>query len=534
MSETINLHLDLPSTFAVKAEYALRAMLAGFDINVQQVNRETLQQSGGIFYGLAAGEPVIGSRGASNGVLALISHPETWAYFEKNEGSPPIDDNKYPTLEELTGQTGEAKKFLKEIRQKLENIKASADISTDVSGLEWPEKTPFLFGNTRSESGTRYILTEADLVASSFFWLSDWQETYMGEEARDEHGRIPYSRSLHSELGLGALPIVDVYGLLLIHWLRKLGYQCIPKLWPGGKRFALFLTFDIDNLRKNPAALLWRESRNLFRRQPNPPSPQNSNALLGRVSRFRKVLKQLPAGDENLTSSVDRILEICRENEGSPTIFLKSLIERHRRDARDYLDIPYFNKMLDNIESLDGEIGFHSSYRANYDRNLFRKELLRLTQKTNREINAHRAHYLRYDNSLTPELWENHGLTADSSMGWADQFGFRTGTCHPHYIFNRKRNSVTDIIEIPLMAMDAQLFGYMELTGQDALKRLEIQVKLVELFRGILVWNFHQHIFDSLEAPGWGSLFKKAYQRAAAEKPWQATFRDLTTYLTSK
>lgn len=67
-------------------------------------------------------------------------------------------------------------------------------------------------------------------------------------------------------------------------------------------------------------------------------------------------------------------------------------------------------------------------------------------------------HFLRWDQTITPRLWAESGLSYDSSLGYAEKAGFRCGTCHDFPVFDHQRQEVPSVIERPLIAMGATLF----------------------------------------------------------------------------
>src|SRR4029078_9284943 len=45
-------------------------------------------------------------------------------------------------------------------------------------------------------------------------------------------------------------------------------------------------------------------------------------------------------------------------------------------------------------------------------------------------------HYLRWQNPLTWATWEQAGLDYDATLAYADEIGFRTGTCHEYRAYD--------------------------------------------------------------------------------------------------
>ncbi len=108
-----------------------------------------------------------------------------------------------------------------------------------------------------------------------------------------------------------------------------------------------------------------------------------------------------------------------------------------------------------------------------------------------------RQHFLRLDIPLT---WRNHeaaGLDHDSSLGYADQIGFRAGTCREYPLFDLLESRPLRLRERPLIVMDATLFGYLGLGLDEAASRTRTIVDACRRHRGDAVLLYHN---DSL----WG------------------------------
>lgn len=59
--------------------------------------------------------------------------------------------------------------------------------------------------------------------------------------------------------------------------------------------------------------------------------------------------------------------------------------------------------------------------------------------------------------------------------------------------------------------MDTQSFGYMKLDVVDAIEDSKAILNTVKRHAGVMVWNFHHHIYDTLDAPGWHKLLDAAF-----------------------
>ena len=52
-------------------------------------------------------------------------------------------------------------------------------------------------------------------------------------------------------------------------------------------------------------------------------------------------------------------------------------------------------------------------------------------------------------------LFRSAGMSYDSTLTYSEAPGFRCGTCHPYPVFDARIDERIDLVEIPLVAMDA-------------------------------------------------------------------------------
>ncbi|WP_427365245.1 hypothetical protein [Candidatus Caldatribacterium saccharofermentans] len=104
-----------------------------------------------------------------------------------------------------------------------------------------------------------------------------------------------------------------------------------------------------------------------------------------------------------------------------------------------------------------------------------------------------RQHYLRWENPVTWQIWDEVGLDYDATLGFADHVGFRCGTCREFPVFDLKARRALRLREIPLMVMDATLLEdrYMGLKPEQALEQIEKLSNICHCFCGSfsLLWH---------------------------------------------
>ena len=74
-------------------------------------------------------------------------------------------------------------------------------------------------------------------------------------------------------------------------------------------------------------------------------------------------------------------------------------------------------------------------------------------------------HYLRNNKKTTPFLLYKAGIKCDSSIGYADSVGFRSGTCFKYPMFDPISKKEIGINQLPLIAMEGSVLDrtYMNL-----------------------------------------------------------------------
>ena len=228
----------------------------------------------------------------------------------------------------------------------------------------------------------------------------------------------------------------------------------------------------------------------------------NGNAILNQVNSLFK---------KNTYWNFEEIIEIENKfNVKSTFFFLNETMKLDYFDLKSYpLALGRYNieskKITTMIQWLDQngwEIGVHGSYASFNNLNLLQKEKLVLESILGHSVKGIRQHYL----NLTDETWrlqDNAGFLYDSSLGFAaskgykNKIGFRDNHVRPFF-----SNPNSNFLEIPLVIMDT---NFMNLRNKwEDLKEIVNQCKKLD---GVIVINYHNHVFNDLEYPG----FKSSY-----------------------
>jgi hypothetical protein len=149
------------------------------------------------------------------------------------------------------------------------------------------------------------------------------------------------------------------------------------------------------------------------------------------------------------------------------------------------------------VKWLDGagvESGIHPGYNTFRAPEKLRREVAVLRDTLGDRPLGGRQHYLRW----SPETWldwENCGLAYDSSVGFAEQIGFKAGTCIPYQPWLFPLNRQADLIEIPLLVMDRTLLAYMGLSKGQAIHEVNRMVNRCRMVGGVFTILWHNDAF---------------------------------------
>ncbi len=141
------------------------------------------------------------------------------------------------------------------------------------------------------------------------------------------------------------------------------------------------------------------------------------------------------------------------------------------------------------------EIGLHPSYGTYRDAARLEAELGRL-QAACASVGVEQAswggrqHFLQWSAPVTWQLWEDAGLSYDSTVGWSEAAGFRAGVCYEYPVFNLETRRMLQLRERPLIAMDTTFVQHLDL-GDGALAAMVALKETCRKYDGdfVLLWH---------------------------------------------
>jgi peptidoglycan/xylan/chitin deacetylase (PgdA/CDA1 family) len=316
------------------------------------------------------------------------------------------------------------------------------------------------------------------------------REEYLSSHL-DEHGRYTFADSSQDSI---ADP--RVWRFLVKNGLR-------PE-YPDGKKFAICLTHDVDDI--------------------YPPFTHTLASTLCCIKKFdaKELYNQWIWKFGNKRKSpylnFNEIMKLeGKYNAKSSFYFMATKKDPIRRFSYNIADL---RSELRFIDSNGWGIGLHTGYYSFDDPTEIVREKERIEQVIGRPIIGCRNHYLRFKTPDTWELLSNAGFKYDTTFGYADMVGFRNGMCGPFKPFNLNSDREIDILEIPLNIMDGTLFEYMHLNMGEAWKITQMMIDTVEELQGVLTVLWHNNIFSWPYRKKWAEFYERLLQYAHEKGAW--------------
>jgi hypothetical protein len=343
-----------------------------------------------------------------------------------------------------------------------------------------------------------------DLPTSALLTLSRFEETL--PVPRDEHGRFEACSSIASRGGFLHRAVVDEYGLAFADALTWL----LPRWQPAEPRLRVKLGHDVDEIGL-PFNFHSAVAHTLRRGRP--------------AATLRDLWAPLTRTDTTYQKLLREMVRLSAERGLDSTVYWKCSAKGPHDTGYD----PHHPRIRAHIEELRARgvnLGIHPGYETFESPKRFLQEVGALIELLGDRHVGGRQDFLRWKPE-TWAAWEAAGLAYDASVGFADRIGFRAGTSHAYRPWLLAENREAHLLEIPIVAMDSTLQGYMKLDSGEALTQLRACVARCRLVGGIfhLVWHntamrdaryarIYRTLLDELagsDAHDWKTQYHDAY-----------------------
>jgi hypothetical protein len=338
-----------------------------------------------------------------------------------------------------------------------------------------------------------------DIFGSSFFMLSRYEE--LVKRTRDRFDRFPAIESAAYAGDFLNRPIVNEY-LEILWWALN---KSFPMLDRKHRTYSMHLSHDVDIpyeiVDKTPVRLLRSMGGAIL---------HSDNKVKGMKSAGTMAKAWLGSYELDPLNCFDFIMDSA-EKAGQVSTFNFVCGRSNREFDPTYnIDSKPIRMLISHIRDRGHLIGFHGSFNSYNSADIINKEhaaLIQVVEKENvqQTVWGGRQHYLRWSCPVTWRIWNETGLSYDSTLGFAEKAGFRCGTCYEYKVFDLQRRTVLNLVEKPLLVMDVSLWSpaYMGLSSGESIDMVGRIVQLCRSFNGqfTLLWhnnNLSENIHRSL------------------------------------
>ena len=337
---------------------------------------------------------------------------------------------------------------------------------------------PFV-ANENSKEAPLFYLTDSnhlecavDLPLAILLTLSCWEETL--DSPRDGHGRFQARNSVAFIGKFLDRPIVDEYGLAF--------EQAMALLYPSWKKaqrkLRIKVTHDADHV---GIPFRWAT---VLRHAVRAGAVHHS---------VRDMLSRISGVEPAELRSVRNIANASIQHGLKSAIYWKAA-QRSLYDSGYDPRLPKVREVVSWLDKVGMESGVHPGYNTFRAPEKLRREVAIVRELLGDRPLGGRQHYLRWN----PDMWldyENCGLVYDSSVAFAEQVGFKAGTCIPYRPWLFALNRQADLTEIPLIVMDRTLLSYMGLNEAQALQTVKALMDRCQTVGGVFTIVWHNDVF---------------------------------------
>lgn len=330
---------------------------------------------------------------------------------------------------------------------------------------------------------------ELNEIGKLFFTLSRYEE-YLPQE-KDIHGRISGIGKVHKT------PFVDEW---ILKFQEELKSKC-SELEFKKRQFEMVLTCDVDQA--------WKYKNKGFKRTYGAFLKDLIKLDWKEIDKRINVISGKEVDDYD-TFEIFKILRQAQRDKNFRMIFFWLMADYGRFDKNNPVENSFFQHKIKDISEW-AEIGIHPSYISNLSKENLKTEIKRLQKISGKKITKSRQHFIRLN---LPETYQNLiqlGIEEDYTMAYADETGFRAGTCTPFYWYDLTKEEKTSLKIHSFCAMDVTLRNYMKLNPEEAIVELFRLKKEIQKVNGQMITLFHNSNFNG-EWEGWKGVLGKLFQ----------------------
>lgn len=398
----------------------------------------------------------------------------------------------------------------KKIKEKIIFIADSS--SLNLKKIQYFEEIPILFPNRRNSNEIFFIdnnsnlCIECDLLKSAFYLLSAYQETLDYEG--DKYGRFPFEQSIQNKLNGIKKPIVNYYFSWIIKALQTFYKLKNQPLSLKNTQARFILTHDIDSIDKYDVFFVGDKLKQLLRiSKPKVAFIQAVKEFYDAMVNFLKFIKK-----PNPYWNFQFLINNAPKNTFRHIFFFLEKDQLHK-DSYYKFSQKRVKKLFAFLKQKNCEIGIHGTQASHNSVKKMQETIAHLEENTGFKITANRQHCLKYKMPTTALIHQECGLQEDFTLGFAAHEGFRNAYCHRFKLYDFDKDRMIDVWQYPLNVMDGTLFGYRNLTFEQAELSVNELFKEVVRFGGNFTLLWHNSFLDEKVMPGITDFYLKIIKK---------------------
>lgn len=321
-----------------------------------------------------------------------------------------------------------------------------------------------------------------DWLGEIFEWISSADD--MAVRGRDSVGRIPFEDSIHGRYQID--PLVPHASVAMDQLARAIGV--VPPPHPT----LVGASHDLDYLTLGFRGDLKRTIKNVGVALLSDRDPRLALEILGAILRLL-ITRKTP---------LDHVDELCSEEErrGIRSTFNAIVKHASRRDADYDIRDPSVEATLSAIDGTGREVALHGSYTSLEKQSL--GEEVATLRAFGFAVAGVRQHWLRYAGDALFEAVAEAGLRYDSTVGFSDRVGFRSGASFAYRPYDFRNERAYPFFELPLVVMDGALYVDARRRGETPEKLARRVMDAVDAFpSGSVSVLWHNTAFDGAQLP---------------------------------
>jgi len=306
-----------------------------------------------------------------------------------------------------------------------------------------------------------------DLIETIFFHISRLEEVACRTNQLDQYERMHSKHQILVRYNLHQIPVVDH---LVFAFAKAIGLDVKPMT----TRFRM--THDIDFIEKKNG--LYGQMRTVA-------------AAILKMRDLKRAKRVLQDKTKNPFDTFDWLM---LKNTKIEKVIYFLVGGTSKYDSHYDLNATTTQKAFRLAKERGYKIGIHPSYNTWKNLEMMTEEKTKLEKAIGSDIDISRQHYLRFSFKDTPDILEKLGITEDSSIGYGDLIGFRSGTGFPYYLYDFKNEKAYSFLEVPLVFMESAILEETNFKATE-LEKLWKDFLAKNSENTMITFNFHNSRF---------------------------------------